>query len=368
MEDKYCVGCGAKLQTENQEKAGYVKTIDDREVLYCKRCYRLKHYNEYPKITANPKIYDKMLDNIVEKNGLYLLIVDLFDFSGSFTKTIINKLRGKHVIVVANKYDLLPKSVRTEKVVEWISAMCQKEFFKVDAIHIVSSKKGYFIDELMSTVTMLRDGHDVYFVGIANVGKSSLINSLLKRFTPKTEDIIVTSPVPGTTLETINIPYFTDNKSFIDTPGLINKENIIDKVLPRSYKEIMPNNEIKPKNYMLSNDQVIFIGGLCYLEILTGTYSNVTCYFSNNLLVHRTKQSRIADLLKDHLGEILTPPTLAEAKNVTYDSYTFNLDKPLKQDIVISGLGFFTVKENITVRISVIKGTKVDVRDAIIGN
>ena len=368
MEDKYCVGCGAKLQTKNQNDAGYVKKIDDREVLYCKRCFRLKHYNEYPKITADPKIYDTMLDNIVKKDGLYLLIVDLFDFSGSFTKTIINKLRGKHVIVVANKYDLLPKSVKTEKIVDWISSMCQKEFFKVDAIHIVSSKKGYFIDDLMNTVKMLRFGKDVYFVGIANVGKSSLINSLLKRFTPKTEDLIVTSPVPGTTLETINIPYFTDNRSFIDTPGLINKENIIDKVLPNSYKKIMPNVEIKPKNFMLSNDQVIFIGGLCYLEILTGTYSNVTCYFSNNLLVHRTKQSRIPDMLKNHLGVMLTPPTKEEVTNVSYDSYTFKLDKPLKQDIVISGLGFFTVKENINVRINVIKGTKVDVRDAIIGN
>lgn len=40
----------------------------------------------------------------------------------------------------------------------------------------------------MNTIDYLRKGRDVYFMGCANVGKSSLINALLKRFT-KSEKI-----------------------------------------------------------------------------------------------------------------------------------------------------------------------------------
>ena len=96
---------------------------------------------------------------------------------------MIEKLRNKDVILVANKYDVFPKSINISNVVNWLSRECEKISFKVDAIHIVSSKKGYYIDDLTNTIDIARRGRDVYFVGCANVGKSSLINALLKRNT-----------------------------------------------------------------------------------------------------------------------------------------------------------------------------------------
>ncbi|MDN5981790.1 MAG: ribosome biogenesis GTPase YqeH, partial [Lactococcus lactis] len=71
MEDLYCIGCGAKIQTEDKNALGFLpagalkKKIAERdqmeavqagdegseasiktEDLYCQRCFRLRHYNE----------------------------------------------------------------------------------------------------------------------------------------------------------------------------------------------------------------------------------------------------------------------------------------------------------------------------------
>lgn len=361
-----CVGCGAVLQNEDENIKGYVPEI--KNGIYCKRCFRLMHYNEMPKIVANPSEYLDVLNGCLKKNGLYVLIVDLFDFTGTFIPDIIDHLRGRDVIVVANKYDLLPKSTKVDKIVEWLSYMINRMFFRCDAIHVVSSKKGYYLDDLMNTIDLLRRGRDVYFVGCANVGKSSLINALIKRFTPKTEDVISTSVIPGTTLDTINIPFFEDNKAFIDTPGLINDGNVLQRLLPKSYKVILPQKEIKPITYQIESGNAIFISGLCVFEVLEAKELSITCYFSDKLLVHRTKSSRIDDLLSNHLGEMLNPPTKDEVGNIKYVDKIFDIKGNNKKDIVISGLGFISLNKECKIKVKYIKDTDVFLRNAIIGN
>ena len=214
MKKLICKGCGAQLQTENPEKKGFIQNLDSsKEILYCKRCYRLMHYNEFPKILASNEEYEHVIDNLLKKDALIVLVVDLFDFTGSFIPSIIDKLRNKDVILVANKLDLLPKSANLGKIIDWLSDMTNRYFFRVDAIHVVSSSKGYYIDDLMNTLNIARKERDIYFMGCANVGKSSLINALLKRFNNRNTDLIATSPIPGTTLEDIKIPFFIDNNA-----------------------------------------------------------------------------------------------------------------------------------------------------------
>lgn len=368
LQVKKCVGCGAVLQTEYKDNAGYVPTIkNDDKPCYCKRCFRLNHYNEMPKILANPDDYLKVLNGCLKKNGLIVLIVDLFDFTGTFIPTIIDHLRDKNVILVANKLDLLPRSVNVGRIVDWLSYMVNRMFFRVDAIHVVSSKKGYYLDELMNTIDIARKCRDVYFVGCANVGKSSLINGLLKRFTTRTDDLISTSEIPGTTLDTINIPFFEDNKAFIDTPGLINMNNILSKILPDSYKKILPKNEIKPITYQMKPNNCIYVSGLAVFDLLEGDNVSITCYFSNSLLIHRSKSEKIDDFLNTHVGVMLNPPTLEEKEMLEYDELIFEI-KDKKKDIVISGLGFITTNKPCKIRVKLIKDTDVFIRNAIIGS
>ncbi|MGL4949940.1 MAG: ribosome biogenesis GTPase YqeH [Anaeroplasmataceae bacterium] len=372
MKKYKCIGCGSFLQDTNKDQKGYVplvdKTLDLKENIYCKRCFRLKNYNERPKILATSKDYEFVVDELLKKKGLIVLIVDIFDFHGTFIPEILKKLRGRRVLLVANKFDLLPKSSNITKVVSWLSSMCNKVFFKVDAIHVVSSKKGYYIDDLMNTIDLLRNEQDVYFVGCANVGKSSLINALLKRFTHSTTDLISTSEIPGTTIDSINIPFFYDNQSLIDTPGLINEKNVIHQLLPESYKYIIPTKEIKPITYQIKNDNSILISGLFIISLVESTDVSFTCYFSDRLLVHRTKTENVDNLLEKHLGGMLNPPTLDEVANVTYTELEFDIKGNKRKDIVISGLGFITPNKPCKVKVKVIKNAEVFVRDAIIGN
>lgn len=131
MQGKKCIGCGALLQNEYIDKSGFTKNLDNN---YCVRCFRMMHYSELPKILAKNEDYDKILSGALKNDSLIVLIVDVFDFSATFVPKILDFLRGKDVILVANKYDLLPKSTNIGKVVEWILQMAQKMFFKVLAV------------------------------------------------------------------------------------------------------------------------------------------------------------------------------------------------------------------------------------------
>jgi len=364
-----CNGCGAVLQTEDETKEGFIKTIDtSKTTLYCKRCFRLMNYNEYPKITATNDDYVYVIDNLLKKDGLIVLVVDLFDFTGTFIPQILNKLRNKDVILVANKLDLLPRSVNISNIVTWLSQMVDRYFFKALAIHVVSSKTGYYIDELMNTIDIARNGKDVYFMGCANVGKSSLINMLIKRFSARKKDLIATSPIPGTTLKEINIPFFIDNKSFIDTPGLINLNNAFSNLSEKSYDLLVPKKEIKPISYQIEVGNCVLLGAIFSASLKEADgFVTFTSYVSENVSVHRRKDKDLVEFINKHKGEILVPPAKDDTTELQFDIKTIKIGAK-RQDLVISGLGFITINKPCTIEINYLRGLDVFLRNAIFGS
>src|SRR5699024_10199835 len=85
----YCIGCGAKLQSEEDNKAGYVpasvlkKPADELEEIYCRRCFRLRHYNEVSEVELTDDDFLRMLNEISSKDALVVNVVDVFDFNGT---------------------------------------------------------------------------------------------------------------------------------------------------------------------------------------------------------------------------------------------------------------------------------------------
>ena len=363
---KKCSGCGAVLQDTDEAKAGFLPNLN-KDSKYCKRCFRLMHYNELPKVVASNNDYEKVIDEVIKRNGLIVFIVDIFQFKSTFNKKMIDKLRNKDVILVANKYDTFPKSVNISNIVDWLSKECEKIFFRVLAIHIVSSKRGYYIDALTNTIDLARKDRDVYFVGCANVGKSSLINALIKANTSNKEDVISTSVIPGTTLNEIRIPFFEDNKGLIDTPGLINEKDVLESLLPISYKKIMPNGEMKPKTYQITDGNTITFAGLAFLSFKTSDKLSVIMYTANSLYIHRCKTANLDNLIKTNLGNLLNPPTMEEKDNIKYKNINIKLDGNKKMAIWFSGFGFVEVIGKCDIDIKVIENTEVYVTNAIIG-
>ncbi|WP_194840774.1 ribosome biogenesis GTPase YqeH [Filobacillus milosensis] len=367
MEEFYCQGCGAKIQHEDETKAGYApESALQREEVICKRCFRLKHYNEVQDVDMTADDFLNMLHEIGSKQALIVKVVDLFDVHGSFIQGL-NRFAGSNpVIIVGNKVDLLPSSVNLNKVKNWMRRVAKDFGLKVKDIFLVSAVKGTGMKETAFEIERLRQGQDVYVVGSTNVGKSTLINYFIQNSTEE-KDVITTSYFPGTTLGFIDIP-LDDRSSMIDTPGIINHHQMAHYLSKKDLKSITPKKEVKPKVFQLEEGQTLFIGGLARFDVEASNEKvGYVCYFSNELNIHRTKQEKADELYENHLGDLLAPPskdTLATWPEM--EKETFRI-KGGKTDVVFSGLGWITVPEGeITINAYVPKGVRVILREAII--
>ena len=93
-----------------------------------------------------------------------------------------------------------------KRVTDISSTFLKDNGIKIDDLILTSAKKRANIDDLLAKIDEMRDGRDVYVIGMANVGKSSLINRILQA-TGVEADVITTSQFPGTTLDLIDIPF-----------------------------------------------------------------------------------------------------------------------------------------------------------------
>ena len=48
--NKYCSGCGVKMQDDNILGLGFTTNIEND---YCMRCFRLKNYGDYESVSSN---------------------------------------------------------------------------------------------------------------------------------------------------------------------------------------------------------------------------------------------------------------------------------------------------------------------------
>ena len=369
MEELKCIGCGATIQTINSKEIGYTpkSSIEkmDRQFIYCQRCFKLKHYNEVQDVSLTSDDFLKILQKVGESDALVINIVDIFDFSGSMVAGISRHINGNDILLVGNKVDLLPKSVNKTKLNHWMRRSLKEIGLKPLDVALVSAAKGLGIDELMEMIEKYRKGRDVYIVGCTNVGKSTLVNRIIKRFTEEREDVITTSHFPGTTLDIIEIPH-DEKTSIIDTPGIINEHQLAHYVSPKVLKEITPKKEIKAGVYQLNPQQTLFIGGLARMDFVKGERTSFITHFSNALHIHRTKLEKADCLWKTQAGNVLKP--IVETSNgvAAMEKHVYHIGKE-KTDLVISGLGWITLMgagQEITVYAP--KGVGVLVRPSLI--
>ncbi|KXB59013.1 ribosome biogenesis GTPase YqeH [Gemelliphila asaccharolytica] len=371
MKKIICVGCGIEIQTNDSNLEGYLpkevieKTASNR--LICKRCFRLKNYNKISDVNIGAEDFSKIIKELSKKDALIVKVIDIFDLSGSFIDEILEIIGNKKdLILVANKMDLLPKSVKENKVKQWLYKEMKKKNIKFKDIILLSAIKGHNLEELIEKLEKYRKKRDIYILGATNVGKSTLINKLIEN-TSGEKNVITTSHFPGTTLDIIKIPL--DSKSSIyDTPGIILDYNMAHYLDEKSLKIAIPKKEIKPKVYQLNSNQSLFLGGMCRMDFVKGERQSFTIYISNMVDIHRSKMKKADIIYKKHLGKLLNPPFEENLsifkKNVATN---FNISEQ-KKDIVISGLGWITINspKGCEIKILAPKEIKVFERDSII--
>lgn len=384
MEDLYCIGCGAKIQTEAKNALGFLpagalkKKIAERdqmeavqagdegseasiktEDLYCQRCFRLRHYNEIAPTSLTDADFLRLLKEIGQHDALIVNVVDIFDFNGSLIPNLHKLTGGNDLLMVANKRDVLPKSLKVGKLTAWLREQAASRSLKPKDILVTSAQNKDDVAELMEAIEYYRRGRDVYVVGVTNVGKSTLINAIIKSASGS-EDVITTSRFPGTTLDKIEIPLDEDS-ALIDTPGIIHRGQMAHYLEPEDLKYVSPRKEIKPKTYQLDPEQTLFFGGLARFDFISGERQGMTAYFDNEINVHRTKLEGATEFYEKYKGELLAP-ALVGAKLVRRE---FKITD--KSDIVFSGLGWVRVPQKAVVAAWVPEGVDVVVRKALIG-
>lgn len=292
----------------------------------CERCFRIKHYNDYKVITKTNNDFIPILENISKSNDLVLLVVDLFNIGDL---SLIRKYLKNDILLVLTKRDLLPKSVSFDKLFDYDYGIDY-----IDKI-IISSNKNYNFDELLDKINKYKKSNNVYIVGFTNAGKSTMINKLIYNYSDnKTE--ITTSPLPSTTLNTIEINL--GNLTLIDTPGLLSEGDIANYVSGEELKKIIPKKEIKPITYQIKGFQTIVVDDYLLIE---ANDIDLTFYVSNNLKIERYYK-KINTNLKKHVIEVN------------------------HNDIVVKGLCFIKTNKKSTLNVYTLDKVSVFTRRSII--
>jgi len=365
MEEIRCIGCGSLIQSDNIKDPGYVPSskLNSEEDIVCRRCFRLKNYNEITPLSITKDDYFNIIGKIGNEDSLIVKIIDIFDIEGTLIPQISKLTNHNDMVVIANKLDLLPKSIKESKLHHHLNKMIRDNNLKPLKIFLMSAKKNKNIDMIMDEIMKLAGKRDIYIVGATNVGKSTFINSLLKSYAGSLEDVITVSSVAGTTLDLIKIPF--GDHFIIDTPGLINDNQITHYLSQKGLKAVTPKKEIKPVTFQLKAEQTLFFGGLVRIDFVSGADTSFTCYTSEFLKIHRTKLENADELYSNHIGKLLAPP-YADDTPIELVSHNFFSNSNNKQDIVLPGLGFVSFKGNVKIVVHTKKGTIPYLRDALI--
>ncbi|MGD0649975.1 MAG: ribosome biogenesis GTPase Der [Verrucomicrobiia bacterium] len=159
----------------------------------------------------------------IEIASALVMVVDVTDGVTPLDIETARKLRasGKRVFLAVNKVD---NQMREENVTEFTELGFEK-LFPIAAIH------GLGVPALLDAATEQFTSSSaeetgrpsrIAIVGRPNVGKSSLINSILK------SERTIVSEIPRTTRDSIDVPFIFNDKPYvlIDTAGLRHKRKI----------------------------------------------------------------------------------------------------------------------------------------------
>lgn len=313
--NRKCMGCGNILKD------------DELEHNICNRCFRLKHYGEYHVTNKDNSDYLKIINNI-DSNDLVIYVTSLLNL------TIMDLSKFKNVIVVLTKRDILPKSVKDNKIIDYV-----KNHYNFKDIEVISSIKNYNLDNLISKIEKYNK-KKVYLIGNTNSGKSTLLNKLIENYSESDIDI-TTSMYPSTTLDTIEVKI--NDIEFIDTPGIIDNGSVINYIDYKMLKKITPKKEVKPRTYQIKGKGSLVIEDLVRIDYETNDNS-MTIYIANSVNIIRVGEAN---------------PRL---KNLPKREFNLENDK----DIVITDLCFIKFVKGLKVKIYANNNINVYERDNLI--
>lgn len=356
MRELYCQGCGAKIQSTDPEKFGYVPEhlLEEGGSIICQRCYRIIHYGRHELGAVQA---DQALQSIA--HGLdwaqgVVLVVDILDFESGLPPEFIRLLQGRELLVAVNKVDLLPPQTPLDEVERWARRRLKDLGLPGVEVCLISAVTGWGFPALADRVEGL--GSRVLFVGVTNVGKSSVLERLLRMRIGggQRRGIKPTiSPYPGTTVSVSQ--WHCPGITLGDSPGLVPRGRISDLVGAEQAVKIIPHKSISSHLYPVGPGDLVLIAGLCVVECLEAGEGGLLLGFTGSG-VHWHKSS-----LK-HLEKWLQ----RDSAFARWEQRPVYL-RP-GEDLLISGLGWVSARKTpFKLRLHIPVGVKHFIRPNLIG-
>ncbi len=313
---KICYGCGVKLQYSNPSELGYVpeKKIDTSN--YCMRCFRSIHYGKIEK-NHEPKSTKYIIDN-VNKHAKFACFMTGFIEISDEIMDLYHKLKVPKMLIIS-KSDIIPKNVSYSQIKNYLRVV-----YNVKENIIFTSNK----TNMNTLLKSLYDKDEVYFLGMTNAGKSTLLNTLIEKYGTKTNKL-TTSYKENTTQDFVRLKI--NNKTFIDSPGFAILNFEVDKLSNIS-------NEIRPITYQNKDFCTYKIGNLLKINFKGNT--SLIFYFSKNIKIDRLYKSDL-------------------------EGTSFKVKE--NSDIVILGLGFIKTTRDVQIKIANDLLKYITIRSSIVG-
>ncbi|XP_058104800.1 putative nitric oxide synthase isoform X3 [Magnolia sinica] len=331
-----CYGCGAPLQTEEDDAPGYVdpdmyelkKRHRQLRTLLCGRCKLLSHghmitavggnggYSGSKQFISAEELREK-LSHLRHEKVLIVKLVDIVDFNGSFLARVRDLAGANPIILVVTKVDLLPKGTDLNCVGDWVVEATTKKKLNVLCVHLTSSKSLVGIAGVASDIQKEKKGRDVY---------------ILKLF-----------DTPGVHLHHRQAAVVHSK----DLPSLAPQNRLRGQSFPAASDNRTP----RDKESVGLNGLSIFWGGLVRVDVVKVLpQTHLTFYGPKALQIHTVPTVEADAFYTKELGVMLTPPTGKQRddwpglQTVRQLQIKFEDQKRPACDIAISGLGWIAIE------------------------
>jgi len=266
----------------------------------------------------------------------------------NFNEQIINKFKNhKNIAFIFNKCDLLSKTINLQHLQNNLKDLVAKYHKASNNIFTVSSINHFGLAKLNEFISRkIKLNQKIYFIGITNSGKSSLINELLKINNSYIKPL-TTSPLTNTTIDYKKIKI--NKHDVIDTPGYESSSSICQLVDFNQEKDFNTIKPIKPISFQLVDNQSIFIDSFLRLDFHILNKGSVILLTNNNKLkIHRTATKNIENI--NNKNDFFHYYVDKNQKKITNKIV---LDSNKKYNLIIDGLGIIKISKVNEVTLSI---------------
>lgn len=303
---KICAGCGVVLQYNDKEQKGYIPENKYVMSSYCQRCFKMTHYG-INSLDETPYTNEELIEKLYENPKFTLFLIDFLNINDDVIN-LFKKIKVEKALVI-NKCEMLPNFFAKNKISEFL-----KDNYQINEDIILKGDNGSRDYGIIYDYINKNKLKEVYLVGLSNVGKSTLINDLI-RLTKSDNLYLTVNKKKNTTLDFIklDLPSFT----IIDTPGFIFE----------NYLQIPTSKKIKSYIFQMKQGERLDLTNEYFIEVSNDSNIN---YFTNYINEKTIKKN---------------------FKN--YIEGQTKIEIPENCDLIILGVGFIRFKNKATIKTNI---------------